>query len=300
MDRFEAMRTFAKVVETGSFTKAAQALHISRTRATHLVQQLEAHLRVSLLNRTTRKVSLTSAGALYVERVQQLLTDLDNTERDLAHVLALPAGRLRVDVPSSLASRVLVPALPSFYQRYPDIQLDMGVGDKAVDLLDESVDCVVRGGPIQDQALVARRVGSLRLAIYAAPAYLKRCGTPVHPTELNSSQHSVVGYLWEHQNKPFPYALRRHKESVVVRGCSGLAVNDGNAYLAAGEAGLGLVCLPDYLANAAVQENRLVALFADWSMDPMPLHVAFHRNKHTNVRLRAFIEWVGELLAPLS
>src|SRR5690606_9827019 len=178
------MRTFAKVVETGSFTKAAQALHISRTRATHLVQQLEAHLRVSLLNRTTRKVSLTSAGALYVERVQQLLTDLDNTERDLAHVLALPAGRLRVDVPSPLASRVLVPALPSFYQRYPDIQLDMGVGDKAVDLLDESVDCVVRGGQIQDRSLIAKRGGALHLSIYAAPSYLQRFVRVAHPNEL--------------------------------------------------------------------------------------------------------------------
>ena len=159
MDRFEAMRIFAKVVETGSFTKAAQTLHISRTRATHLVQQLEARLQVSLLNRTTRKVSVTSAGALYFERVVQLLADLEDSERDLAQALASPSGRLRVDVPSPLASRVLVPALPSFYARYPDIQLDMGVGDKTVDLLDESMDCVVRGGQIQDQSLIARRVG---------------------------------------------------------------------------------------------------------------------------------------------
>jgi DNA-binding transcriptional LysR family regulator len=149
------MRTFAKVVETGSFTKAAQTLHISRTRATHLVQQLEARLQVSLLNRTTRKVSVTSAGALYFERVVQLLADLEDSERDLAQALASPSGRLRVDVPSPLASRVLVPALPSFYARYPDIQLDMGVGDKTVDLLDESMDCVVRGGQIQDQSLIA-------------------------------------------------------------------------------------------------------------------------------------------------
>ncbi|MDT8465153.1 LysR family transcriptional regulator [Alcaligenes nematophilus] len=300
MDRFEAMHTFAKVVETGSFTKAAQALHLSRTRATHLVQQLEARLQVSLLHRTTRKVSVTSAGALYFERVVQLLADLEDSERDLAQALASPSGRLRVDVPSPLASRVLVPALPSFYARYPDIQLDMGVGDKTVDLLDESMDCVVRGGQIQDQSLIAKRVGALHLSIYAAPLYLERFGTVVHPEELDGSAHRMVGYLWEHQNKPFPYALRRDKERVSLPGRYGLAVNDGNAYLAAGEAGLGLVCLPAYLAKEAVQAGRLIALFPDWTMDLMPLYVAFHRSKHTNVRLRVFIDWVAEQLTQVS
>lgn len=299
MDRFEAMRTFAKVVETGSFTKAAQALHISRTRATQLVQQLEAHLQVSLLLRTTRKVSLSSAGAIYIERVLPLLADLDASERDLTAALALPSGRLRVDVPSPLASRVLVPALSSFRERYPDIQLDMGVGDKTVDLLDESMDCVVRGGQIRDSSLIAKQVGELRLALYAAPAYLQQFGTPEHPKDLQESAHRLVGYLWEHQNKPFPYALRRLKERFALKGRYGLAVNDGNAYLAAGEAGLGLVCLPDYLAGEAQQAGRLIALFPDWEMDPMPLYVAFHRSKHTNARLRVFIDWVGEQLADL-
>jgi len=300
MDRFDAMQTFAKVVETGSFTKAAETLHISRTKATQLVQQLEARLQVTLLNRTTRRVSATTAGITYYERVVQLLTNLEEAERDLPQALASLSGRLRVDVPSPLASMVLVPALPAFYERWPGVQLDMGVSDRTVDLLDESIDCVVRGGTIDDQSLVAKHIGNLHLSAYAAPAYLDRMGMPSHPKELEGPTHQIVGYLWAHKNKPFPYAMRRHHERVHIRGRYCLALNDGNAYLAAGIAGLGLLWLPNYMAEQPVAQGRLVRLFQDWHVDPMPIHVAFHRSRHTNARLRAFINWVAEQISTLT
>ncbi len=137
MDRFDAMQAFARVVETGSFTKAAETLNISRTSVTQLVQQLEARLRVKLLNRTTRKVNVTADGAVYYERVLQLLADLDDAETSLSAALASPRGRLRVDVSSPFASRILIPALPQFHARYPDIELHLGVSDRVVDLIDE-------------------------------------------------------------------------------------------------------------------------------------------------------------------
>jgi DNA-binding transcriptional LysR family regulator len=176
MDRFDAMQAFARVVEAGSFTKAAQTLHMSRTTVTQLVQQLEARLRVRLLNRTTRKVNLTADGALYYERVLRLLADMEDAESGLSSASAAPSGRLRVDVPSPLARLVLIPALPAFHARYPDIQIDMGVSDRMVDVIGDQVDCIIRGGAIADLSLKARRVGGLQMGVYAAPAYLAQHG----------------------------------------------------------------------------------------------------------------------------
>src|SRR5690606_30115901 len=146
MDRFNAMQAFVRVVETGSYTKAAETLHMSKTTATQLVQQLEARLRVKLLNRTTRKVNVTADGAAYYERAVKLLADLDDAETSLSSASASPRGRLRIDVPSPLARMILIPELPAFHARHPDIQLDMGVSDRMVDMIGEGVDCVVRGG----------------------------------------------------------------------------------------------------------------------------------------------------------
>ena len=181
MDRFNAMQAFARVVETGSFTKAAETLHMSKTSVTQLVQQLEARLRVRLLNRTTRKVNVTADGAAYYERVVKLLADMDDADTSLSNASALPRGRLRVDIPSPLARMIVVPALPEFHARYPDIQLDMGVSDRMVDLIDDGVDCVVRGGELTNLSLMARRVGDLSLGVYAAPGYLESAGVPSHP-----------------------------------------------------------------------------------------------------------------------
>ena len=298
MDRFDAMQAFARVVEAGSFTKAAETLHMSKTSVTQLVQQLEARLRVKLLNRTTRKVNVTADGAAYYERVVRLLGDMDDAETSLSGASASPRGRLRVDVPSPLARLILVPALPAFHARYPDIQFDMGVSDRMVDLIGENVDCVVRGGELADQSLMARRVGDLQLGVYAAPSYLERAGSPSHPRELENSHHRVVGFHWPRTGKVLPYTLHRQGgESIQVQGRYVLAVDDGNAYLAAGLAGLGVLWLPDYMSDAHVARGELVPLFEGWRLDPMPIYVAFPPNRHVSAKLRVFIDWVAALMA---
>jgi DNA-binding transcriptional LysR family regulator len=232
MDRLDAMQAFARVVETGSFTRAAATLQTNKTRVTQLVQQLETHLRVKLLNRTTRKVNTTADGAAYYERVLRLLADLDDAETSLSAATTAPRGRLRVDVPAPLAALVLVPALPGFHARYPDIQLDLGVSDRKVDLIDQNVDCVLRGG----------------------------------------DQH------------------------LQVRGQNVLTVDDGNAYLAAGVAGLGVLWLPQYMARAPLARGELVPLFEDWQLEPMPLYAAFPPSRHVSRKLRVFIDWVVEVM----
>ncbi len=297
MDRFDAMQAFVRVVEAGSFTKAAETLHMSKTSVTQLVQQLEARLRVKLLNRTTRKVNLTADGAIYYERVVRLLDDLDDVDTSLSGASSLPRGRLRVDVPSPLARTILIPALPEFHARYPDIQIDMGVSDRIVDLISEKVDCVVRGGELTDLSLMARRVGDLQLGVYAAPSYLDRLGIPTHPRELENSHHRVVGFLWARTGKALPYAMHRNTESLHVQGRYVLAVDDGNAYLAAGLAGMGVLWLPDYMAKSHVQKGELLPLFEDWFLDPMPIYVAYPPNRHISIKLRVFIDWIAQLMA---
>jgi len=297
MDRIDAMQAFARVVETRSFTQAAATLHLSKTTVTQLVQQLEARLRVKLLHHTTRKVNVTADGAAYYERVVRLLADMDDAETSLSSAVAAPRGRLRVDVPSPLARIILVPALPAFHARYPDIQLDMGVSDRPVDLIGENVDCVVRGGEITDVSLIARRVGDLQLGVYAAPGYLEREGTPTRPQALEDTHHRIVGFRWARTGKALSYAMQRAGERLEVQGRHAFAFDDGNAYLEAGLAGLGILWLPDYMARPHAARGELVPLFTDWQLDPMPLYLAFPPNRHVSAKLRVFIDWIVELMA---
>ena len=297
MDRFDAMQVFARVVEAGSFTKAAQTLHMSKTTVTHLVQRLEARLRVKLLNRTTRQVKVTAEGGAYYERVVQLLVDLEDADSSVSGASAQPKGRLRVDVPSPLARILLMPALPAFYARYPEIQLHMGVSDRNVDVIGDNMDCVVRGGEIGDVSLMARRVGELALGVYAAPCYLAHAGQPSHPSELEGTHHRIVGFLRSSRGTVAPVAMRSGRERVEIQGRYVVAVDDGNAYLAAGLAGMGILWLPRYMAESHVTRCELQPLFDGWRLDPMPLYVAFPPNRYVSAKLRVFMEWINELMA---
>ena len=297
MDRFDAMQAFARVVEAGSFTKAAETLRLSKTTVTQLIQQLEAHLRVKLLNRTTRKVQVTADGAAYYERVVRVLAELDDAETSLSSAKASPRGRLRVDVPSPLARFVLLPALPSFLAKYPDIHIDMGVSDRMVDLIGDSVDCVIRGGEIKDPSLIARRIGELQIGAYAAPSYLQRHGTPEHPRDLEHSHHRTVGLRSTRTGRAWPYTMKQGtEERITVHGRHVLSVDDGNAYLAAGLAGLGVLNLPTYMARPHAELGELVPLFEGWHFDPMPLYLAYPPNRYVSAKLRAFVDWAVEVV----
>jgi DNA-binding transcriptional LysR family regulator len=296
MDRFEAIQAFVRVVEAGSFTKAAQTLHISKTTVTQLIQGLEAHLRVKLLNRTTRRVKVTADGAAYYERVLRVLADLEDADTSLSSAAAVPRGRLRVDVPSPFARMILMPALPAFHARFPDIELHMGVSDRVVDIIGDNVDCVVRGGEVTDLSLIARRVGNLLLGVYAAPRYLQGAGTPLHPRELEDERHLIVGFLRSRSGTVAPVSLERDGQRIDVHGRNAIAVDDGNAYLAAGLAGMGVLWLPQYMAIEHAARGELIPLFDGWHVDSMPMYVAFPPKRHVSAKLRAFIDWVLELM----
>ncbi|WP_313139526.1 LysR substrate-binding domain-containing protein [Stenotrophomonas sp.] len=296
MDRFEAMRAFARVVETGSFTRAAHTLQVSRTTVTQLVQQLEAHLRLRLLNRTTRRVSTTADGAAYYPRIARLLAELEAVEGGLGEAASQPRGRLRIDVPGPYARLRLVPALAEFHARYPEIQLDIGVSDREVDVIADNVDCVIRGGTPADPALVARPLASLTIGFYASAAYLQRFGAPDHPRALEGPDHHVVGFLSPRSGRARVFSARRGDERIEVQGRYTVGFDDGNAYLAAAVAGLGVVALPSYMAQPYVARGELQPVLQDWQLPAMPMHVMFPPNRHMSQRLRVFIDWVVEVL----
>ncbi|HEL3815676.1 TPA: LysR family transcriptional regulator [Stenotrophomonas maltophilia] len=296
MDRFEAMRAFARVVETGSFTRAALTLQVSRTTVTQLVQQLEAHLRLRLLNRTTRRVSVTADGAAYYPRIARLLAELEEVEGGLGDAAIQPRGRLRVDVPGPYARLRLVPALPDFQARYPEIQLDIGVSDREVDVIADNVDCVIRGGTPADPALVARPLGALPIGFHASPGYVQRFGLPADPRALEGPDHHMVGFLSPRSGRARAFNAQRGDERIEVQGRYTVGFDDGNAYLAAALAGLGVVALPSYMAAPHVARGELLPVLQDWQLPPMPMHVMFPPNRHMSQRLRVFIDWVVEVL----
>jgi len=296
MDQLAAMRAFSRVVEAGTFTRAAEMLGMPKPTLSKLIQGLEAHLRTKLLNRTTRRVTVTADGAAYYDRAVRILADLDELDSNMTLSQASPKGRLRIDISASLALLILIPALPRFHARYPDIQIDLGVTDRPVDLVGENVDCVVRAGEITDQSLIARRIAEFHFVFCAAPSYLAQHGAPRHPAELERN-HAMVGYFSSGAARPFRLTFVRGDEQEEIAGRTIVAVNDGNAYLAAGLAGLGVVAVPHFTVEQHLGAGTLVPVLPEWSMPAVPLYVVYPPNRHLSTKLRIFVDWVAELFA---
>jgi DNA-binding transcriptional LysR family regulator len=290
------MRAFVRVVEAGTFTRAAQTLEMPKPTVTKLIQGLEAHIRTKLLHRTTRRVTVTPDGAAYYERVLRLLAELDDLDSSMTSSQARPSGRLRVDVSASLALLIIIPALPEFHARYPEIQLYLGVTDQPVDLIGENVDCSVRAGGLTEQALIARRIGELHFITCAAPGYLERHGEPAHPLDL-SDAHQIVSYFKARNDQSRPFTFSRGEERRKVHARYAVSVNDGNAYVAAGVAGLGLLQAPTFLVRDRIASGELRQVLPDWSAGILPLHVVFPPNRHISNRVRVFVDWVADLFA---
>lgn len=297
MDKLQAMQAFIRVVDAGTFTKAADVMQLPKPTVTRLVQTLEASLQTKLLNRTTRRVTLTTDGAAYYERATRLIGEFDELESSMTRAKASPRGRLRIDVGSTVAQLLLIPALPDFHARYPDIVIDLGVSDRPVDLVAENVDCVLRGGDIHDQSLVARRIGEFHTVLCASPEYLRRHGVPQHPLDLDGGEHKVVNYFSHRTGRPFPFVFRRGEETLEIEARHTLSVNDSNANLAAALAGLGLARLSTFMAKGPIDAGQLQPVLLDWCSETIPIHVVYAPNRHLSAKLRVFVDWVADLFA---
>lgn len=294
MDYLTAVRAFARVAESGSFAKAADSLQLPRNSVTKLVQSLEAHLRIKLLNRTTRRVSMTSDGAAYYERMSRLLEEWDEVEDELARARSHPRGRLRVDMGTTVASLLLIPTLAQFHMRYPDVQLDIGASDRPVDLVGERVDCVIRAGAVSDPSLIARQLGTLPQTSVATPGYLEAHGVPLHPDDLEEG-HQLIRYTYAGSTRQLPIVLARDGQSIVVRGKHFVSVNDTGAMLSATLAGLGIMHGPAFITGRHVDSGALVQVLGDWQAPAVPIYIVYPANRHLSARVRVFVDWMLEL-----
>lgn len=292
-----AIRAFARVVEAGNFTRAADSLDMPNATLSKLVQELEAHLGVRLLQRTTRRVTVTPEGHDYYVKALRIVRNLEDIDSAFNAVNGKPRGHLRIDIGGSTARDVLIPALPDFVARYPEIHIDLGVADRAVDLISDNVDCVVRGGPLSDSSLMARHLGNAQMITCATPGYLKTYGLPAYPLELKNG-HRLVSYLSPQNGRAFPFRFARDAEKIELKTDHRIGVNESNAHLAAAVAGLGIIQTFRYAAAADLLAGRLVEILADWRPADYPFHVVYPQNRHLTQRLRVFIEWLREVFPP--
>ena len=291
MDRFEAMQVFVKVAELASFTRAAEQLELPRATVTHTIQQLERHLGVRLLQRTTRHVSATPDGEAYLQRCIRLLADLQETEEAFGRSAARPSGKLRVDLQGTLALHFLLPHIGEFFARYPDIEIDIGLGDRMVDLVREGIDCVLRAGEPRNSSMVGRRVALLEQVTCASAAYLDANGTPATPADL--ARHRAVNYAAASgKPMPFDFLVDGQARSVTLRGA--VTVRHADAYVVCCAAGLGLIQLPRYHVEAALAAGTLREVLASCRPAPMPVSVLYPHSRQLSPRVRVFVDWVSE------
>lgn len=295
MDLFNAMRVFTRIVELGGFAKAADSLHMPRASVTILIKQLEAHLGVQLLLRTTRQVSPTLDGQAYYQRCVSLLADLADTEAAFSSASTAPQGVLRIDMPVGFGRLMVVPALPEFSQRYPLIELEIGMSDRSVDLIREGLDCVIRAGVLLDDSLVARPLTRLTQITCASEDYLQRYGTPMTLDDLH--QHRVIEYFSASTNKR--YGLEFMVDGQVRDFMLGraLSINNSDGYLAACEAGYGLIQTPSYHVVEQLRSGTLREVLSHLRQPPMPLMALYPPHRQMSRRVRVFVDWLVELCA---
>jgi DNA-binding transcriptional LysR family regulator len=297
MDHLQAIRIFVRVVETGGFGRAALSLNIPNATASKWVQSLEAHLGIKLLERNTRRVSVTTDGAAYYERTRQLLSELDDIEATLGRGQASPRGVLRVDSGGSTASGILIPALPAFLERYPEIQVQLSVTDRTVDLVAENIDCAIRS-TADDPNLVTHEIGTLAWTTCASPAYLAKHGTPKHPQDIVDKDMPVVGYFSASTGVTQPLMFRRGEETITLgRLRNDILVSESNAHLATALAGLGIVHTLDFMVRPFIEHKRLVPILARWRPDPIQVYIAYPPSRRYSTKVRVFADWAATLFA---
>ncbi|RQR55744.1 LysR family transcriptional regulator [Burkholderia sp. Bp9140] len=293
MDRITAMNVFVRVVEAGTFTKAADTLDMPNATVTRLIQKLEEDLQVRLLHRTTRSVTVTPEGAIYYERVVRLLADLADIESSTTHGRAKPSGKIRVDTAAAIGTLVLAPALADFYDAYPDIEIELNIGNRRTDLVAEGVDCVIRAGAVDEQLLVARHIGTFSFTTCATPALLDAHGIPASPDQLHDLP--TLGMIPARGNRALPFRFSHDGKQHELVLNHRLVVNDTNAYLAAGLASLGIMQTPAYSVHEAIAAGTLVPILEDWQPPANPIYVIYPPNRYLSAKVRVFIDWVVEL-----
>ncbi|KAF1072610.1 LysR family transcriptional regulator [Variovorax sp.] len=295
MDRFQEMQAFVRIAERQSFTQASEDLRIPRATVTNLIKRVEQRIGTRLLERTTRTVRLTQDGEAYYRRCVRLLADVEEAEglfRDTA-----PKGLLRVNLQGTLARHFVVPALPDFLARHPELTLHIGEDDRLIDLVREGVDCVLRAGTLQDSSMVGRRIALLPQVTVASPGYLARHGEPADPAALAApgSTHRAVDYLSSATGKPVPLEFTVDGRVSTLQLPATVSVTGTDLYTGSAVAGLGLVQVPRYRVAAELADGRLKVVLDGFAPPPMPVSVLYSQHRQLSARVRVFTQWLREV-----
>ena len=298
MDRIQAMQVFLRVVETNSFSKAAETLSMAPSSVTSIIKSLENHLQVRLLHRTTRSLSLTPEGERYYQRSRDILQAIDDTESDLQHRTSRPKGRLRIDMPGTVARALVLPRLQEFFALYPDIQLMLGMNDRPMDLVHEGMDCVLRTGELRDSSLVARRLCSFQWITCGAPAYFEEQGVPQSIADLR--RHQAVQYFSGSTGRTSEFHFLQDGKEIAVPMAGQLAVNDTDSYIHCCLHGYGLIQLAAYLVREELASGKLREVLAEGRRVPVPVSFVYPHNRHLSPAVRVFSDWMVGICADLA
>jgi len=294
METIEAIKRFVRVAELSSFTQAADQLGLPKASVSNAVQQLENQLGTQLLHRTTRRVHLTPDGQLFYERSQHLLSEVDELTSLFQGDNASITGMVRVDMSHPMARNLVIPQLPEFLDRYPNIQVELSSTDRRVDLIAEGYDCVVRTGQLSDSGLVVRHLGEMAQKNFVSPGYIARYGEPGTPDEL--AQHWLIHYHVNSADRfdAFEYWDGRACRKIPMK--SRIAVNNTDAYRAACVAGLGIIQAPSLGARDLIDEGKLVEILADFPAPSIPVSLLYPHKRNLSKRVRIFMDWLSEVL----
>jgi len=294
MDKLDTLTLFTRIVETGSFTRAAEMLDMPRPTATHAIKELEQRLGVRLLDRTTRQVRPTHDGQAYYERCVHVLSELDDAEASFRHVAVNPRGTLRVDMSGTHAMHIVLPAIDGFRSRYPNIDLVISSGDRLVDLVREGVDCVIRAGTLRDSNLIARQLAVMPQVLCASPEYLARHGTPDHPDELMNG-HQMVKFFASSGGIDYPLSLIVDGAAKDFALPGWISVNDAENNVMCALRGCGIVQVPRFHVADELEAGRLVQLLPGWQSPGMAVSALYPYRRQLSPRVRVFVDWLGEL-----
>jgi DNA-binding transcriptional LysR family regulator len=291
MDRLECDRMFLAVIETGSFTGAAEKLGTRSGQASKLISRLEKELGVRLLNRTTRSVAPTEAGRAYYDRLKPLVDELDTLDLDIRNISQSPRGRLRLTAPLTFGTLELAPALNEFAGLYPDIELDVSFSDRVVNVVDEGFDLAVRVGRPGDSSLIIRRLCAVRIVVVGAPSYLEQHDAPTSPSDL--AQHACI--IDTNFREPNRWPFKGGTGDVEMASVKGrIRYSNAEACVQAAELGLGLACVPAFVAGGALRSGGLIRLLSSFEPDPYDVHVLYPHSRHLAAKVRLLVDFLSE------
>ena len=295
MDRFDAMRLFIRVAELGSFSAVALQAGVARSVVTRQIAALETHLGVKLMARSTRRLALTSAGSAYLEKCRVILNLVEAAEADVAAERLTPRGNIRISLPLSFGIRRLAPLLLDFSQRHPEVSLDMDYSDRRINLIEEGIDLAIRITRRLEPGDVARKIGTGRMLVVAAPEYLARHGRPQHPAEL--VHHECLGYNHVGSSMPWQFMVNGQPENFTVR--SRINANNGDVLTEAAAQGLGITLQPDFIVASYLDAGRVEQILADFAIPELGIYAMLPSNRHVPHRVRVLMDMlVAALAAP--